>query len=310
MSNNIHSVEQITLKGFFSVLNKRKIAFIITFLVIFAFGLIYTFIVAPEYGLSSKIRISDRNIYYNKELYKYFPEDADNLWIIPEDKKIDYVVGKLDPISLELKAANILDDVIRNIGNDLTKRKLSKSIDTHIDRGLGIVTITAYAKTPELAYNINKHLINAYINNKKLYLEDSYNSFLKIIDLRIEEVEDELDFLSVKAEENAIDFAIKWYDELDKLNLGELKIDFIDPILAKDMESKYEEYVVLINTRNIMLNNKELFTDRIEILEKPELYNIQDYSNYLRNILLSAVAALVFGIVIAFLVNYFKSSTK
>lgn len=310
MDNNTHSVEQITLKGFFSVLNKRKIAFIITFLVIFAFGLIYTFIVAPEYGLSSKIRISDRNIYYNKELYKYFPEDADNLWIIPEDNKIDYVVGKLDPISLELKADNILDDVIRNIGNALTERNLSKSIDIHIDRGLGIVTITTYAKTPELAYNTNKHLINAYINNKKLYLEDSYNSFLKIIDLRIDEVEDELDFLSIKAEENAINFAIKWYDELDKLNLDELKIDFITPILARDMENKYEEYVILTNTRKIMLDNKELFIDRIEVLEKPELYNIQDYSNYLRNILLSAAAALIFGIVIAFLVNYFKSSTR
>jgi len=310
MDNNTHSIEQITLKGFFSVLNKRKIAFIITFLVIFAFGLIYTFIVAPEYGLSSKIKISDSNIYYNSELYKYYPEEANNLWIIPEDNKIDYVVGKLDPISLELKANNILDDVIKNIGNDLTKRNLSKSIDIHIDRGLGIVTITTYAKTPELAYNINKYLINAYINNKKLYLEDSYNSFLKIIDLRIDEVEDELDFLSIKAEENAINFAIKWYDELDKLNLGKLELSFIDPILARDMENKYEEYVILTDTRKIMLNNKELFTDRIEVLEKPELHNIQDYSNYLRNILLSAAAALIFGVVIVFLVNYFKSSVK
>jgi len=310
MDNNTHSVEQITLKGFFNVLNKRKIALIITFMVIFVFGLIYTFIVAPEYGLGSKIRISDSNIYYNSELYKYFPEEADNLWIIPEYKKMDYVVGKLDPISLELKVDNILDDVIKNIGNDLTERNLSKSIDIHIDRGLGIVTITTYAKTPELAYNINKHLINAYINNKKLYLEDSYNNLLKIIDLRIDEVEDELDFLSIKAEENAINFAIKWYDELDKLNLGKLELSFIDPILARDMENKYEEYVILINTRKIMLDNKELFTDRIEVLEKPELYNIQDYSNYLRNILLSAAAALIFGIVISFLVNYFKSSTR
>jgi len=310
MDNNTHSVEQITLKGFFSVLNKRRIALIITFLVIFSLGLIYTFIVAPEYGLSSKIRISDSNIYYNSELYKYYPEEADNLWIIPEDNKIDYVVGKLDPISLELKADNILDDVIRNIGNDLTKKNLSKSINTHIDRGLGIVTVTTYAKTPELAYNINKYLINAYINNKKLYLEDSYNNLLKRIDLKIKEVEDELDYLSIKAEENAINFAIKWYDELDKLNLGKLELSFIDPILAKDMESKYEEYVVLINTRKIMIDNKELFTDRIEILEKPELYNIQDYSNYLRNILLSAAAALVFGTVIIFLINYFKSSVK
>ncbi|GAI18523.1 unnamed protein product, partial [marine sediment metagenome] len=65
MNNNTHSVEQITLKGFFSVLNKRKIVFIITFFVIFSLGLIYTFIIAPEYGVSSKIRISDSNICYN-----------------------------------------------------------------------------------------------------------------------------------------------------------------------------------------------------------------------------------------------------
>ena len=310
MDNNTHSVEQITLKGFFSVINKRKIAFIITFIVILAFGFIYTFIVAPEYGVSSKIRISDSNIYYSSEIYKYFPEEANNLWIIPEYKKMDYVVGKLDPISLELITDDILSEVIKNTGNDLTKKSLSKYIDIHIDRGLGIVTVTTYAKTPELAYNINKNLINAYINNKKLYLEDSYNNLLKIIDSRIGEVEDELDFLSIKAEENAINFAIKWYDELDKLNLGKLEISFIDPILARDMENKYEKYVILTDTRKIMLDNKELFIDRIEVLEKPELYNVQDYSNYLRNILLSAVAALIFGIVIAFLINYFKSSTR
>ena len=310
MDNNTQIVEQITLKGFFNVLNKRKIAFIITFLVIFAFGLIYTFIVAPEYGIISKIRISDSNIYYNRELYNYFPEEADNLWIIPEDNKIDYVVGKLDSISLELKANNILDDVIKNIENDITKRNISKSIDIHIDRGLGIATITTYAKTPELAYNINKHLINAYIDNKKLYLEDSYNNLLNIVDLRIEEVEDELDFLSNKAEENAINFAKNWFVELEEINLKKLEISFIDPIIAKDIENKFEEYVILKNTRIIMLDNKELFTDRIEVLEKPELYNVQDYSNYLRNILLSIVAALILGIVMAFLINYFKSTTR
>lgn len=310
MNNNTDNIMQITLKGFFKVLGRRKIVFIIAFLVIFSLGLVYTFLVAPEYGLSSKIRISEDNVYYNNELYKFFPEEADNLWIIPEDereKQVDYMVSKFESAPYEFKTDDVLSIVIENTGSNLSKEELSSSIDVRIDRRLATVTITTYTKDPELAYEINKILLNEYINNKKQFLEESYYSFLDVIDMRIAEVKNELDTLSIEAEQSVVDFATRWQDELSNLNLDDLEIGFFDPIITRDIENKYNDYVFLLNTSEIMQDNKELFTNRIEVLEMPELHNIQDYSNYFRNVLLSIVAALIFGIIVAFIVNHFKS---
>lgn len=311
MKNDTRDIEKITLKGLFKVLNRRKISLIITSFIIFSLGLVYVLLVAPEYGSSSKIRISEDNIYYNSELYEFFPEEADNLWIIPEDikeKQVDYMVSKFESAPYEFKTDDILNIVIENTGSNLSKEELSSSIDVRIDRRLATVTITIYTKDPELAYEINKILLDEYINNKKQLLEESYYSFLDEIDLRITEVKDELDILSVEAEQSVLDFITRWKDELIDLNLNNLEIGFFDPIITRDIDNKYEDYTFLLNTKKVVQDNKELFTDRIEVLEMPELHNIQDYSNYFRNILLSIVVSLIFGIIVAFIVNHFKSS--
>jgi capsular polysaccharide biosynthesis protein len=310
--NSSDNLMQITLKGFFRVLGKRKISLIITFCIIFSLGLVYTFLVAPEYGLSSKIRISEDNIYYKSELYKFFPEEADDLWIIPayedEDDKVDYMVSKFESAPNEFKTDDILSAVIENTGSGLSKEGLTKSIDVRIDRRLATVTVTTYARDPELAYKMNKILLDEYINNKKKSLEEAYSSLLYALDIEIADIEGELDALSIEAEQSAVDFINRWQSELSNLNLDNLEIGFFDPIIAMNIEDKYNDYVFLLNTSEVMGDNKELFTDRIEVLETPEIYNVQDYSNYFRNILLSIATALVFGIVVAFIINHFKSS--
>jgi capsular polysaccharide biosynthesis protein len=74
-SNKITSDEvEITLKDFFRVLKKNMRLFIIAFIIIFVTGIIYSVIVAPQYGVSSQIKLNDSDIYYNNDIYKYFPQ--------------------------------------------------------------------------------------------------------------------------------------------------------------------------------------------------------------------------------------------
>src|SRR4030042_5860514 len=109
---NMQNIAELNLKSLFKILTKRKIAFLIAFFIVFVIGLTYTFLVSPEYSSTSQITLSDNEIFYNDALYKYFPGEADGLWIIPSTEeslqKIDYIVGKLDPIDSELRSDVLL----------------------------------------------------------------------------------------------------------------------------------------------------------------------------------------------------------
>lgn len=306
--NNNNQVNEISLKFFFTVLNRRKITFIITFLLILLMGLVYTFLVAPEYGSSSQIKISDDDIYFNDDLYKYFPGEASNLWIFQNYNRINTAIGKLNPIVSELKSGITLNEIIKKANLKISPSVLLRSININIDKYSGIVTITTYSKTKESAYQVNKILLETYINSKKTMLEVAYSDLFSKIDLRLKEVNTDLEGLSVQARQSALEFSIKWYDELEKFGLGKIDISFIDPILEQNIETKYEEFNVLKNTKQNLVNDKDFFINRIEIIQNPEMSGIQDNSNYLRNILLSLVAAIIIGIIVSFLFNYFKSS--
>lgn len=310
---NIQNIEEISLKNFFRILTKRKVAFIITFTVVFIVGLAHSFLVSPEYSSTSQVSLYENEVYCNEELYKYFPEDADSLWIIPgykeqDNKKIDYIVGKLEPIDSELKSDMVLNSVLYSFHGSIDKKQLINSINVSIDRWVGIVTITTYSKTPDLAYSINKNILNSYIDLKKKELEKAYNILQGKIDSEIKVVDKELNNLSDEAESNAINFGIKWYDELSKLNLNKINLEFVNPILSKKIDEEFEKHIVLTTTKQNMIDNKDLFINRIEIIKSPELINVQNTSNYLRNILLSFVASILIGVIAAFIVNHFKTS--
>ena len=305
--NKNNQVNEISLNSFFTVLNRRKITLIVTFLIILAAGLVFTFLVAPEYGLSSQIKISDDDIYYNNDLFKYLPGEASNLWIFQDYNRINAAIGKLNPITSELKSDIILNEIIKKANLNISASALSRSINTNTDRSSGIETITTYLKTKESAYQVNKILLETYVNSKKTTLEAAYSDLLNKLDSRLMEVNNELESLSAQSRQSAVEFSIEWYGELEKFNLDKIEISFIDPVLAKNIETKYEEFNVLKNTKQNLVNNKDFFINRIEIIQNPEMSGIQDNSNYLRNILLSLIAAIIIGIIVSFVVNYFKS---
>ena len=145
------------------------------------------------------------------------------------------------------------------------------------------MTIESYARTPDLAYNINKSILNSYINQKKTELENAYNILLEKLDPEIELSNKEIAALEVEAEKETT-----------------------NPVLSKERDTAFEKYDVLNTTRQNMVNNKNLFINRIRVVKLPELIDVKNTSSYLRNILLGLVAAIVIGIITAFTVNYFK----
>ena len=285
---NMQNIAEINLRSLFKILVKRKITFLIAFIVVFIAGLTFTFLISPEYSSTSQITLSDNEIFYNDDLYKYFPGEADSIWIIPsteeDTQRIDYIVGKLDPIDSELKSDTILNNALDALQDKITKTRLIKSINISVDRWVGIVTIESYARTPDLAYNINKSILDSYVNQKKTELENAYNVFLAKLDPQIELSEKEIAALE-----------------------DEIEIETINLVLSKELDTAFEEYNVLNTTRQNMVNNKDLFIDRIRVIKPPRLIDVKNTSSYLRNILLSLMAAIVIGIIAAFTVNYFKN---
>ncbi|HEY0089772.1 MAG TPA: Wzz/FepE/Etk N-terminal domain-containing protein [Candidatus Lokiarchaeia archaeon] len=284
---NMQNISELNLKSLFKILTKRKITFFIAFIVVFIAGLTLTFLVSPEYSSTSQITLSDNEIFYNDSLYKYFPGEADSLWIIPnieEDQMIDYIVGKLDSIDPELKSDVILNNALNALQGKITKTQLIKSINISIDRWIGIVTIESYARTSDLAYNINKSILDSYVNQKKTELENAYNALLEKLDPEIE-----LSKKEIAAFESEV--------EKETINL----------VLSKKIDIAFEKYDVLNTTRQNMVSNKNLFIDRIRVVKPTELIDVKNTSSYLRNILLSLIAAIVIGIIAVFSVNYFKN---
>ena len=284
----MQNIAELNLKSLFKILIKRKTVFLIAFIIVFIVGLTFTFLVSPEYSSTSQITLSDNEIFYNDALYKYFPGEADGLWIIPSTEentqRIDYIVGKLDPIDSELRSDMILNNALNALQEKITKTRLIKSINISVDRWIGMVTIESYARTSDLAYNINKSILDSYINQKKIELENAYSVLLAKLDPEIE--------LSKK--------------EIAALE-DEIEIETINPALSKKLDTAFEKYDVLNTTRQNMVSNKDLFIDRIRVVKPPELIDVKNTSSYLRNILLSLIAAIVIGIITAFTVNYFKN---
>jgi capsular polysaccharide biosynthesis protein len=287
-NENMQNIAEINLKSLFRILTKKKTAFLIAFIVVFIIGLTFTFLVSPEYSSNLQITLSDNDIFYNDALYKYFPGEADGLWIIPSTKesyqRVDYIVGKLDPIYSQLKSDAILNNALNILQGKIAKAQLIKSINISVDRWIGIVTIENYARTPDLAYNINKSILDSYVNQKKTELENAYNTLLEKLGPEIE--------LSKK--------------EIAALE-SEFKKETINPALSKKLDTAFEKYDVLNTTKQNMVSNKDLFVDRIRVIKPPELTDVKNTSSYLRNILLSLIAAIVIGIITAFTVNYFKN---
>jgi capsular polysaccharide biosynthesis protein len=286
----MQNTTEINLKNFLKILAKRKIAFLIAFIIVFVLGLTFTFLVSPEYSSTSKISLKNNELVFSDELYEYLPEVADSLLIIPsykEDQEIYYIVDKLDIVPEELNSEYVISNTVKALQNKIDAQQLIKSINAILDRWTGILTITTYSKTPDLAFAINKNILEYFIEFKKMQIEKSYNIALEKVDGEIASTGKSLAVLQDSADEN---------------NKGLIALE--------ETNREFKKYNNLIVIKENLLGNKDFYIDRIEVIDSPEISNVRNESNYLRNILFSLMAAVSIGIIIVFIVNYFKTPKK
>jgi capsular polysaccharide biosynthesis protein len=284
-------IVEINFRGFFKVIKKRKTAFIIAFCIILLVGLVYTFITAPEYSSVSQVSLSNSAFYYSSEFYKYLPEEADSLLIIPDydkDKGFFYISDKLDTFSEDIKSAEVLENVSNRLGGKVTEKEVAESINIVLDRWSGKIIFTTFYDDPEVAYQLNYSLLDEYIDLKNAELLENYNQVIVRINDEIEETEQSLKLLLAGIESN----------------------EGIDLTLDTAIEEETEKLAALNIIEENLVDSKDYFTNRIEILESPDINDVRNTSNYFRNILLSIIAAILAGIISAFVVNYFKTPGK
>ena len=83
---------------------------------------------------------------------------------------------------------------------------------------------------------------------------------------------------------------------------------YISPEISRELNHDLIVYNDLENINYILKENRELFVDKIEVIEGPEISDVEASANYGRNILISIFLALIVGFIVVFVVNYFITS--
>lgn len=129
---------------------------------------------------------------------------------------------------------------------------------------------------------------------------------------RIANSQKEVEKLSIEAEQYLIDINLKIMEELEDKNSNVYftGINYIPPVLPRKLSSAYTIYDDLEKISYILSENKNFFTSKIEVITYPEIPAEPAETNYRRNILVSIFLAIILGVVVVFVANYFVSLNK
>jgi len=293
--------DEIDLREIFMIFIRRKWWFVGTFIIVLIAGLLFTFLntPTPEYSSTSIIRISDD--YLLDSINTYFLEEASELKI-----------GSLNDVSIELKLRETLNDIIRVLDYDIDKNDLDKAINVSIDKDKEILIITTVYNDAEVTYKINKTLLDVYKREKNLEFNEAYDRLLQKIEAGLIDTQKEIEELSGRAEEYIIGFNVKLLNEIEKSgsDIPFLGANYTSPEIAGKLNYTLTVYNDLEKINYILIENKELFVNKIEIIENPEISDVVAETNYIRNVLITIFLAVIVGFMMVFIVNYLDSLRK
>ena len=298
-NKNSTNEDEIDLRELFKGFTNRKWWFIGTFIIILIAGLLIIFIRNPGYNSNSKIEIvKDHHI---SSIEEYFPEEASKL-------RTKGLAG----VSIEMESDEVLEELAGNLSFNISKGKLLNAIHTYINGQRGILTLNVNYTDPESAYEINKKLLDVYKAKKTLELSGAYNILVQKVEKRLVDIQKEINKLSSEAEEYVIDFNLALLEDIkeENPNINFLGIDYIPPDLSIKLDYLSLTYSDLEKIRYSLTEDKELFTNEIEVVEDPEILDIRADKNYKLSALISLFVAIISGIIIVFIVNYFLSFKK
>jgi len=266
----------LKLKDLVSIFKKRKWLFVGIALVVFIIGTLFTFIKIPAYKTFSELKFN--GIYYDENLYKYFPEEAQTLGIFAPGMEAGELESSiLSEISKDFREQSFLEEIIKNLDFDINKEDLNEVFGIFIDGGNSVIRIETTYSDARGVYQINKTLIDTYISINEDYKSGIIESVISSIDIEIENIESQLKGTAVSEDEQNVMTLIM-------ADLGMIKYN--------------------------LENNKDIFSENVEILREPFVPTEAANTDYLKNMILVILAAIAVGIIAVFLPNIFSPVGK
>lgn len=270
---------EITFSEIFRIFLKRKWLFIGFFIVILVAGLAVTFITSPMYKTASTLKFS--NVFYDENLYRYFPAEAEEMAIYaPGMKSTELENSNLDKYASRMRTDEIISQVAEKIGNNASVEDINRTITVIQDKGKRVFQVEVAHEDPQTAYNINKSLFDVF--SADLNSEESLNILLDKIDLKVDEIKEEIASLDSGNSDN-----------------NEIDISSRSVILNNLEEMKYN-----------LENNKDILTKKVEITKEPSIPESPYNLDYKKNIFIVIFAALMVGLIAVYLPEIFIRNRK
>lgn len=264
---------EIKLIDLMKVFTRRKWWFIGAFIIIFIAGILFTFLRTPQFSLTSTLGVSEITPDYYDSLMQLFPE-----------KTMDLIRVSNIMESEKFLSEDLLEEAADNLDFDMDINELKDTIFVYTSAG-GILRLTTVYSDVQKTYEINKALFETYIDKRSYEINQAYEDLLEEIDFEMSNIMTEIEDLSSKSENG-------------------------DILANKEIELKYETYYSLEKNRNILIENKDYFVERISVSKEPDISNVYGYFNYKRDIVFSFFMAIAIGLITAFAANYFQSLKK
>ena len=301
----------IDIKNIFVILGRRKWRFIVTFIIVFCAIFSFTYFVTPEskYSIKSTMLISTDNIKYQEKINYYFPKEAYNLWLIANE---EYPLNSLNYYYMDaedyINSDKVIDTAYEKLGGLLNKDILKKSIITSKSLDGTQLNISISYKNKNDTKKIAGAILSSFTENKKNDFETSYNDLLRKTDDKINNLNSEVSSLISQAEDYSLEFNKKIVNELKTINNNQINFyvsDFIPPDIKVKLDADNDQLANLKDIQSNLEEYKNLYVNRMVLNTNNEIIaNI----NILKNIILSLAAGIIFGLIFAFAVNYFKSN--
>ena len=258
---------------------RRKWLFISLFIVVMAIGLTVTFSTSPLYKTVSNLKFS--NIFYDENLYRYFPAEAEELAIYaPGMKSTELENSNLDKFAQKMRSEDIIKKVAEQLNLPSTVKEINDSITLIQDKGKRIFQIEVSNSDVQTAYNINQKLFEIFIS--EINSGKTLEALLEKINSSISEINKELAESGSRA---------------DVLNNSDVSSKLF--ILNNLEEMKYN-----------LENNKEIIVKKVEITKEPNKPNSPYNLNYKKNIFIAVFAAIMLSLIAVYLPEIFIRKKK
>jgi hypothetical protein len=279
MSKEKNNDEVYRLRDLISILILRKWWAISAFLIVLIIGLTISFLKTPQYMLSETIKVTDNYIYYNDLIYKYFPEESEDLWFAPEGQEFIFEKKSLVYIMSIIHSDSFIDALRSDLNNRFSEVELRDLLDTSISEKFRHISLVIVHDDPDEELDI--------IEAANIILKESIKARLESVRM---DTKAKLDRIIIELEDELRDLIDRNSEEDKFLNL--------------EIEKKQVDYYELLKVRDILENNIEMITDRVEVVNYPERSDIVKIANTRRDILFSIFSAALLSIVAAFVTNY------